>query len=612
MRSRKPKYPFSSEWPLVGRLGAGGQGTTWAVRRTGGSGGDTFVLKTLGERHQGDEQRRRRMHAESDALRKLTHHAIPRWVASNTELWGDRAIPLFMVMERVEGETLHSAVSRGPIAEEGAIRLTVAVLAALEHAHERQVGHRDIKPKNIVLRCGQAEAPVVVDFGLSFNTEAEDNDLTRTGEEVGNRFLMLPELWLAGSRRDFRSDVAQACGLLTYALTGVEPKVLRDHQGNPPHRRSSVADDLAQLSRRSALFELLDAGFAWEVDRRPTAQAARMQLEEVLRGTSAAVDGTTRAVERIHARMAGDQRSIARAAAPAIFDAIFDALIAASKRLHMRLPEGFHTIAEGVMREPERQLASAVIGNGRWDGVRFAPTFRIALLGGEVRLDATTGGESPRLLVGGPVQGFILPRAFGDQLDEYFADGLDAVIASLPPRSAGRTEIDTQFAHRLRDAVAAITFPIEVLIAQRGGPAGSALQKVMQDRPVNAVNSTFPDDRPYQPVLDVLVGSHLLDEASGPGVPPGVSWVHLMTNGMKHAVKNCDSMLAIYGARVDGEIIGACEEFRTTIAGVVDIIDQLAKAQPARLSSDVGRSYFRVLVLACARANRRWHAFLVG
>jgi hypothetical protein len=45
----------------------------------------------------------------------------------------------------------------------------------------------------VVLRNGDITDPVLVDLGLSFNDADEDDDLTRAGEEVGNRFLRLPE-----------------------------------------------------------------------------------------------------------------------------------------------------------------------------------------------------------------------------------------------------------------------------------------------------------------------------------------------------------------------------------------------------------------------------------
>jgi serine/threonine protein kinase len=67
------------------------------------------------------------------------------------------------------------------------------------------VTHRDIKPANVALRNDDITKPVLVDFGLSFN-DSDADDLTRVGEEVGNRFLRLPEH--AFGERGAASDVA--------------------------------------------------------------------------------------------------------------------------------------------------------------------------------------------------------------------------------------------------------------------------------------------------------------------------------------------------------------------------------------------------------------------
>lgn len=66
---------------------------------------------------------------------------------------------------------------------------------------------------------------VWVDFGISFN-HTEDDDLTRVNEEVGNRFLRLPEHAPRGSSPV--SDVTQLAGLVLWVLTGVEPRALQD------------------------------------------------------------------------------------------------------------------------------------------------------------------------------------------------------------------------------------------------------------------------------------------------------------------------------------------------------------------------------------------------
>jgi hypothetical protein len=101
--------------------------------------------------------------------------------------------------------------------------------------------------------------PVLVDFGLSFNNAAED-DLTRVNEEIGNRFLRLPEHARPGSQ-DPASDVTQLAGIFLYTVTGHEPRVLRDESGQMPHQRPETREALAaalderQVLRISSAFD---------------------------------------------------------------------------------------------------------------------------------------------------------------------------------------------------------------------------------------------------------------------------------------------------------------------------------------------------------------------
>jgi serine/threonine protein kinase len=106
---------------------------------------------------------------------------------------------------------------------------------------------------NIVLRGANLAAPVLVDFGLSFNDEAED-DLTRVGDEIGNRFLRLPEHTLG--IRTTASDVTQLAGIFVYLLTGIEPRMLDDDAGRKPHRREPVHAVLAALFKNRQLLRL--------------------------------------------------------------------------------------------------------------------------------------------------------------------------------------------------------------------------------------------------------------------------------------------------------------------------------------------------------------------
>ena len=79
------------------------------------------------------------------------------------------------------------------------------------------------------MRGGSKSDPVLIDFGLSFNIEDDEVAATPTEQQVGNRFLALPELTTPGSeKRDPRADLASCCGIFYFALSGDQPMTLRD------------------------------------------------------------------------------------------------------------------------------------------------------------------------------------------------------------------------------------------------------------------------------------------------------------------------------------------------------------------------------------------------
>jgi tRNA A-37 threonylcarbamoyl transferase component Bud32 len=126
---------------------------------------------------------------------------------------------LYIAMEYVDGEPLNQyAATRSPgFAEK--IELVRQAAAALGHAHEKGVLHRDVKPGNIlVTRDGQVK---VADFGIG-KLLAGTGSLTRTGQLIGSPAYMSPEQ-IRGGALDARSDLFSLGVVLYELLTGVRP-----------------------------------------------------------------------------------------------------------------------------------------------------------------------------------------------------------------------------------------------------------------------------------------------------------------------------------------------------------------------------------------------------
>jgi serine/threonine-protein kinase len=289
----KQSKPWESTWEKIDLLSAGGgQGKVSFVERRGSPPGERrFALKEL--KRQDDPERRKRMHREVAALQTLDHPGIPRCLDSNAAQFDDLDVMLYLVTEFIPGPTLEEYAGGSPIDPDLAIACTLRLLDIIAYCHFRGVVHRDVKPENIVLRGGEPGDPVLLDFGLSFNEEDRPDSVTLPGQELGNRFLHLPELQHPGlGQRDPRADLAQCCGILFYLVTGELPRTLRDQDGRKPHQRDKALAVLNRLAlpRRDSLHAVFERGFEHEIDRRfQTAEEMRLSLiDTTCEGTGAA------------------------------------------------------------------------------------------------------------------------------------------------------------------------------------------------------------------------------------------------------------------------------------------------------------------------------------
>lgn len=118
----------------------------------------------------------------------------------------------FLVMELIEGRSLKDLVPSGGLPPSLVVRYGVQIAAALAHAHDHNIIHRDVKSANVVISpSGQAK---VLDFGLAKRQKGEEiADVTRSmatvtqpGTIAGTLAYMAPEV-LQGGEADARSDV---------------------------------------------------------------------------------------------------------------------------------------------------------------------------------------------------------------------------------------------------------------------------------------------------------------------------------------------------------------------------------------------------------------------
>ncbi|MCB9683158.1 MAG: response regulator [Alphaproteobacteria bacterium] len=212
---------------------------------------------------------RSRFASEAQAMASIDHPNIVRVYD-----YGDDAEATFMVMALAEGGSVGSLLdARGAYPVDGAVRLTLDVLAALSAAHAAGVIHRDVKPMNILLD-GQGRA-LVTDFGIA-RLEREDADgirHTRAGVSLGTFAYMAPEQRTDARTVTRAADVYAAAATLFELVTSETPIDLFAVREDSP-RWATVPDALRPALQRALAY--------LPEDRFQEAAAFAAALEEVL------------------------------------------------------------------------------------------------------------------------------------------------------------------------------------------------------------------------------------------------------------------------------------------------------------------------------------------
>src|SRR5271169_1406514 len=216
---RPGEHVPGSVYRVVRLIGAGGMGTVYDVEDT--TIGKRYVLKTLHPQLGAREDLARRMQNEARTLARLNHTNIVEVITAGVT--GDDLKLPYYVMERLNGQSLRLVLEKkGQLELAHAYHIAIDLLDALDHAHDKGVIHRDVKPDNIFLHRTSAGVTVtkLLDFGILSLLDATNRETA--GRFLGTLRYAAPEQ-LRGDKPTPKVDVYATALVLYEMLAGCGP-----------------------------------------------------------------------------------------------------------------------------------------------------------------------------------------------------------------------------------------------------------------------------------------------------------------------------------------------------------------------------------------------------
>lgn len=183
----------------------------------------TVAVKVLRPEFSNDNEFIRRFRREAESVTSLSHPNIVNIydVDDNTDESSNRQLGdvYYIVMEYVEGETLKDLIKReAPLPVGQALHIMDQITSAIQHAHEQNIVHRDIKPQNILIDYdGKVK---VTDFGIAVAMSSAT--ITHTNSVIGSAHYFSPEQ-ARGGYANTKSDIYSLGIVLFEMMTGELP-----------------------------------------------------------------------------------------------------------------------------------------------------------------------------------------------------------------------------------------------------------------------------------------------------------------------------------------------------------------------------------------------------
>lgn len=200
---------------MLDRLGAGAMAVVFKAKQL--SLDREVAIKVLPKRLSENPEYVERFYREGRAAAKLNHNNIVQAIDV-----GSAGAYHYFVMEYVKGKTVYDDVSQGNVyPEDQAVKIVIQIAEALQHAHERGLIHRDVKPKNIMITAdGVAK---LADMGLARETADKAAAESEAGRAYGTPYYISPEQIRGEIDIDFRADIYSLGATYYHMVTGQVP-----------------------------------------------------------------------------------------------------------------------------------------------------------------------------------------------------------------------------------------------------------------------------------------------------------------------------------------------------------------------------------------------------
>ncbi len=244
------------------------------------------AIKVLKEEYMNDAEFVRKFKNESKAISVLSH---PNIVRVYDVSFGDKI--QYIVEEYVDGITLKEYIEKQKVITwNEALFFTTQILRALQHAHDKGIVHRDIKPQNIILLPdGNIK---VTDFGIARFSRTDTKTMTESA--MGSVHYISPEQ-AKGNLTDERADIYSLGAVLYEMLTGRVPfeadtavAVALMQINDKPQRLTEINPDIP-LGLEQICFHAMQKD---PKDRYQTAAEMLLDIEEIMSNPKAVFDYT--------------------------------------------------------------------------------------------------------------------------------------------------------------------------------------------------------------------------------------------------------------------------------------------------------------------------------